>query len=217
MKVTLVHSPLVGASCWNPVARVLDQHGVSAEIPSLTPFLDEPDFWTEAGASLQSVLGHHDAVVLYSASGLLAPAIPEGMPIVFVDAQLPREIETWWDGVPDDMRRHLSSLVVNGSLPPFPGWWEDGVIEGLLPDQDLREEFVLGCPPIPWTFTQAPLPPAGEWQSHPASFLRLSDGYEEQFLVAESLGWRTEVYDGHHLSLLASPSDVAALVLELFR
>lgn len=211
MRLVLVHSPLVGAGSWDPVAAHLRSHGAEVAQPRLTDLIADPRFWVRAA---ERVAGASGTVVLYSAAGLLAPLLGD-LRMVFVDALLPRDGPTWWHTAPAAMRDRLTSLIDDDALPPFVEWWDPQVIETLLPDPVQRASFASGCPRIPMSLLRAPLPSAGGWSPRQAAYLRLSEGYDDDMANAVSRGWPTATLDGTHLSILTEPAEVAAAVMRL--
>ena len=214
-RVLLVHSPFVAPDCWEPVAVHLRQKGLAVGLGDLSPVLSDPDFWATAGAHIEGVAARSSAVVLHSGAGLLAPVIPAGPALVFVDALLPRVGPDWWSTVPAALRTRLESLVVDDQLPPWSRWWDESVLAMLLPDAGAREHFDRGCPPIPMSLLRSPLPSATAWKSRPAGYLRLSGGYDDEMAIAGDLGMATELHDGSHLSLVTEGSAVGDGIIRL--
>jgi hypothetical protein len=93
----LVHSPLLGPSAWEWVARDLDQRGRVAIVPSLPGVDARPaPSWREICEAVAASLRHAARVVLvgHSGAGILLPAIAESCSgevagMAFVDAFLP--------------------------------------------------------------------------------------------------------------------------------
>ncbi len=71
---------------------------------------------------------------------------------------------------------------------PWPQWWGDEVLAGLVPDMAARQRFAAGCPRLPLAMFAEIYPPAPRWPDAPAAYLQLSEAYEDQAARARELG-----------------------------
>src|SRR6202035_4200738 len=56
----------------------------------------------------------------------------------------------WLDTAPPELAARLREMTgPDGWLPPWPRWWGEEALAGLLPDPGARERFIAGCPPLP--------------------------------------------------------------------
>jgi pimeloyl-ACP methyl ester carboxylesterase len=131
----LVHSPLLGPSTWEWVARELEQRGRLTVVPSLLATAVAPaPGWREACKTIAACSRGAAGVVLvgHSAAGTLLPAIAESIPVdatgmVFVDAFLPPASGTA-PPVPATYIDELKTLAIDGVLPPWSSWFGDEVM-----------------------------------------------------------------------------------------
>lgn len=220
--LVLVHSPLVGASTWQPVAGVLRARGHAVLVPSLAEAFagGAPYYPGLAGAVAEAwrSYGGDGAVVLvgHSGAGGLLPAIAGAMgaaveAMVFVDALLPHPGRSWFETVPAEMREHLRGLAREGVVPPWDEWFPPGTVEELLPDPAVRGRFRAELPRLPLAYfgERAPARTAPPGR---CAYLRLSDAYEAEARQAEGAGWPVERLDAHHLAPLTEPERIAAAI-----
>ncbi len=143
----LVHSPFLGPSTWEWVARELQQSGRSALVPSVGGVADEPyrpwrDVWDTVDAHPAHV-ARMVVLVGHSGAGSLLPAIAEFSPgrvaaIAFVDAFLPPASGTT-RLVPVQFVADLSRLATGDLLPPWSTWFGEEAMRDLVPDASRRE------------------------------------------------------------------------------
>jgi hypothetical protein len=54
------------------------------------------------------------------------------------------------DTVPPGLAAQLRETAdAQGWLPPWPQWWGEEALAGLLPDPKVRRRFAAGCPRLP--------------------------------------------------------------------
>jgi hypothetical protein len=221
-RLLFVHSPLVGSGTWDRVAADMAGRGYEVGEVDLTGTIEAgPPYCVPQaeviarGAAGQPVImiGHSGAGTLLAAAGAIAGRV---LGYVFVDALLPIPGQTWMDTAPADLAAHVRAMAdAEGWLPPWPQWWGDEAMAGLIPDPDLRRRFAEGCPRLPLAMFEEVHPPAPEWPAGPGAYLRLSEGYEDQAATARGLGWPVAELRSHHLGVMTEPALVAGAVHDL--
>jgi hypothetical protein len=221
-RLLLVHSPLVGPASWDLVAISLAGRGYQVSIPDLTgtvaggpPYCLRQAEVIARGASGQPVvlIGHSGAGPLLAAAGALAGTVRG---YVYVDAGLPIPGQTWMDTVPPGLAAQVREMADDhGRLPPWPRWWGEETLAGLIPDPGMRRRFAEGCPRLPLAMFEEVHPPAPRWPDGPAAYLLLSEAYQDQAARARELGWPVAEQPSHHLALLTDPGPVAGALHDL--
>jgi hypothetical protein len=221
----LVHSPLLGPSAWEWVARDLDRRGRLAVVPSLPGVAARPaPSWREICEALAGSLQHAARVVLvgHSGAGILLPAIAESFSgevagMAFVDAFLPPA-----SGaarlVPAMYMDEVTALASDGVLPPWSSWFGEEAMRDLVPDAARRAHVEHDMPRMPLSFvqTEVPIPPG--WDRRPCAYLLLSEPYAPSAADARARGWPVcEIAGGKHLDPLRRPAAVATALLNLER
>lgn len=218
-KLLLVHSPLVGSGTWDQVAAELSGRGYEVGVPDLTgTVMAGPPYGVRqakviarsASGQPAVLIGHSGAGPLLAAAGAMAGQIRG---YLFVDAGLPIPGQTWMDTVPADLAAQVREMAdAQGWLPPWPQWWGDEVLAGLLPDPAARRRFTAGCPRLPLAMFTEAHPAAPHWPDAPGAYLQLSEAYQDQAARARERGWPVTRQLSHHLALLTEPRQVAASV-----
>ncbi|HEX4094421.1 MAG TPA: alpha/beta hydrolase [Trebonia sp.] len=221
----LVHSPLVGASTWEPVARRLADDGYAVTLPDLVGTLTagppyhqrQAQVIADSAAGRPAILvGHSGAGPLLATAGLMLGQ--KARSYIFVDAGLPTPGRSWMQTVPPDLASQLRAMASpEGWLPPWSQWWGDEEPAALLPDPVVRERFASECPQLPLALFEEPHPPAPGWPNAPGGYLKLTEAYEADAAEARELGWPVSHHQGHHLAPLTDPDVVAAEILRLIR
>ena len=149
-------------------------------------------------------------LIAHSGGGPQLPALAAAtggvVGMVLVDALLPHPGRSWSETVPDAFVDKLKTGAVQGRLAPWPQWWGDEGMRALLPDDELRDEFVRMCPAVPVDVIDEVMPEAPE---PPAVFVQLSPTYASETEAARARGWPVIVLDSHHLAPLTDPAAVA--------
>jgi pimeloyl-ACP methyl ester carboxylesterase len=222
--LVLVHSPLLGPSAWEWVARDLDQHGRMAVVPSLREAMARPEpSWRDAfevvtvsaqGASSVTLVGH-------SGAGVLLPAIAESIAvdvtgIVFVDAFLPPANGTA-PLVPHAYIDELNALAADGVLPPWSSWFGEELMRELVPDAARRSLVERDMPRLPLSSLRRAVPVPSGWDRRPCGYLLLSaEPYAPSAADAGARGWPVaEIEGGKHLDPVRRPATVTAALLNL--
>ncbi|WP_206314232.1 alpha/beta fold hydrolase [Streptomyces coryli] len=225
-RLVLVHSPLVGASTWEPVAEVLRGRGYGVTVPSLAPVEGGPYYPRLAARAADEVAGGERVVLVgHSGAGALLPAVAEaararGAAVagaVYVDALLPHPGRAWFATVPPELAARLRELARDGVLPPWDTWFPPGTVEALLPDPAVRARFSAELPRVPLAYFAEPAPPAPALPPARTAYLQLSEAYEPQAAAAEREGWRVARIAADHLAVLTAADEVGGELAELVR
>ena len=221
----LVHSPLLGPLTWGGVADALRARGDIVFVPDLRPALALGPPFARAQTELitAGVDGEDIIVVAHSGAGALVPLVIDTLlarssgsstpMVVFVDAGLPQPGRTRLQTLPLGAAAHLRSIADGGFLPPWPRWWPEEELSQLVPDDSLRGELVADSPSLPFALFEEVIPGDDLRPDVPASYLRLSDAYEEDANRAEGRGWDVRRHRSNHLAPLTSPDVIARLLL----
>jgi hypothetical protein len=213
---TLVHSPLVGPLSWSGVQVELRKRGHEVEVPSLVSAATTGSWQACVEAAVRGAITGHDAVLVgHSGAGALLPAIagrmvPRPARLVFVDAVLPPvEGERV---VSASLLDHLRTIESEGVLPPWSEWFGSGVMEELIPDDDVRNAFVSGLPMMLLSYFERPVSVPNGWATTNCRYVLLSEAYREEVTEAASRGWEVFEQLGSHLDILTRPVEIADLL-----
>jgi hypothetical protein len=222
VRLVLVHSPLVGRATWDLVAAEMGGRGYRVGVPDLTgtvtsgpPYcLRQAEVIARSASGQPAILvGHSGAGPLLAAAGA---AIGQVAGYIFVDAGLPAPGRTWMETVPSDLADQLREMAdARGWLPPWPHWWGEDTLAGLIPDPGSRRHFAAGCPALPLAMFEEVHPPAPQWPDALGAYLLLSEAYQNEAARAAELGWPVTRQMSHHLALLTDPGRVAGSLHEL--
>jgi hypothetical protein len=217
MKLLFVHSPVVGPTTWSPTAEVLRGRGFRCLVPGLTGVTTSgPPYYSKlARAATEAV--DDDPVVLigHSAAGPLLPVIADAVATVaavFVDAFLPHPGRSWFDVAPVPLREQLLDIADAGRLPPWNEWFPANALEELVPDPNVRRQFVGEIPRLPLAYFLERAPMTRSWDTLPVAYMRFSAAYDHTADEAERLGWLVARRDWDHLRMLTAPDAVADLI-----
>ena len=135
---------------------------------------------------------------------------------VFVDAGLPIPGKTWMETVPSDLAAQVRAMADDhGWLPPWPRWWGEEALAGLIPDPGTRRRFADGCPPLPLAMFEEVHPPVPRWPDAPAAYLHFSPPYDVPAAQAQALGWPVRHLPAGHFHMLVDPVGVTDALLAL--
>ena len=219
-QIVLVHSPLVGASTWRPVAECLRADGFDVAVPSLAGIgTAQPPRWRFAVERIARAASARDDLVLVGHSGasLLLPAVTKVFgdavsAIVLVDAQVPPASGTT-RLAPPDFREFLDRLAgPDGWLPRWSEWWGEGAMERLVPDEAERAELEADIEPLPLAYFDEDVPVPAGWDACRMEYVLLSPACEADADVAAGRGWPVERIDGQHLDIATQPARIAHLL-----
>ncbi len=213
----LLHSPLLGASVWRPVADELARRGHDVATPAWPPLSEITSHYYQSLVSgLAAQLSDDGArllVAAHSGAGALMPRLAAQIPhklaaIIFVDAILPHPGRSWFDTAPAEMRKSLRSGALLGELPAWDAWWPPGALDRLVPDPKMRKALTSELEPLPVAYFEEAAPQ--DVYDGPAAYLRLSAAYDDECEVSARYGWPLVRLPLHHLAMLTHPETVAA-------
>lgn len=218
MEIVLVHSPLVGPSTWRSVATELRNLGASVVVPDIREGAERGELSAMVDIAVSSVGGATEvSLVAHSGAGILLPLIAAGFAspssLCFVDAGLP---EAEGDTTPSrDFLFRLRELAVDGVLPKWSSWWGPEIMAGLVPDVERRREIELEQPTVPLVLYETSVQIPMGWRELPCSYILLSEGYQADAELAESLGWPVATLAGGHLDIVNNPVQIAEQIFKL--
>lgn len=220
----LLHSPLVGAETWQPVADELRRYGYAAVVPELPADRDPvlPCWQADAQAVAAVLRSLSGGVVLvgHSGAGPLLPAVHQlaGRPVagyIFADAGIPVAGRSRLDllrlELPEMAAALEEHLRAGGRYPE----WSDADVAPLVPDVEARRKLLTGLRPQGLAFFSEPLPVFAGWPDAPCSYLQFSLGYDYSAQQATVAGWPQRNLHANHFHLLNEPAVVATALLEL--
>ncbi len=214
--LVLVHSPLLSAGAWDPVAAELRPEQFVI-VPSLSPALEGPaPYWQRQAALIAAAtreLSEPTVLVGHSGAGPLLALFGQVLPspiaaYIFVDAGLP-DAGSWLSNAPPELAEQLRTLARDGWLPKWSDWWEKADLAIELPDEPQRMDLAANLRPTPVAMFEEDRPAVAGWPDAPCGYLRLSSGYDLEAGRAAAAGWPVETMDAGHLAILASPTAVA--------
>lgn len=214
----LIHSPLVGALTWQPVADALRTQGYTVFVPELR---DTPDsllpFWRQHADSI--ALPIRDAILVgHSGAGALLPAISQKLNasrILFVDAVLQFEAVTRLELMASeggDFAEQFETYLKSGGR--FPNW-TDQQLQSMIPDAALRSALLADIRPRGLAFFTERIDVPSGWDEIPCAYLQLSEFYSVYAAKAEAHGWPVIRHPSHHFAMVTEPEKVAALMVTL--
>jgi hypothetical protein len=198
----LVASPFTGPFAWSKVADVLRGRGARVAVHDVDMIVLDPPVVLVG----HSGAGSHLPRLAADTAGVAG--------MILVDALLPHPGRSWAETVPTAFADMLKAQAVDGRLPPWPQWWPEEQLRALLPDDELREEFIRACPAVPADVLDEVMP---EVPDPLAVFVQLSETYAPETDAARERGWPVLTLDAHHLALLTDPEVVADAVVRAAR
>jgi hypothetical protein len=221
----LVHSPLVGPSTWQPVARELERHDRAALVPSLLGVAGAPaPQWQHVCSVVEASTAHLTrSVVLvgHSGAGMLLPTIADAMscPVaatIFVDAFLPPPAGTV-TLLPPELLDELRALASDGVLPPWSRWFGEDAMRDLVPDEEMRVQLAEDMPRLPVSYFEGEPPVTEGWDRRPCAYVLLSEEpYAAAAADAKARGWPVAALQhAKHLHLVTDPEIVTDSLLDL--
>ena len=215
--LVVLPSPLVGVGAYAVLAEAFRDAGVAAIVAEVPTGVTSGDEVLRAfGTAVAQV--RPDVVLAHSNAGLVAPAVADGIPVVFMDAALPAT-EGESPMAPPAMLGHLEALAGDERLlPPWTAWWSEVDVAALFPDDRSRAVVEAGEPRLPLGYFRTTVNAPDGWEGSPCAYLAFGATYAVELARARRLGWPTEqVDDALHLHFLHDPAGVVARVLRLAR
>ncbi|HEY8574612.1 hypothetical protein [Phenylobacterium sp.] len=210
MRLVLLHSPLLGPLCWQPVCKTLALRGLDVEAPAWPKLstLAVDCYAGLANAMAATIDAHGTApaiLVAHSGAGPLLPSVAAlartpVAGVIYCDAILPHPGLSWFDTAPPELRMQLRVGAEDGRLPSWDRWWPPGSLERLIPDEPLRTALLAELEPIPIDYFEE-LAPELEFEP-PTAFLQLSGAYDDESRLAGRQGWPVVRLPLHHLAML---------------
>jgi Alpha/beta hydrolase family len=213
----LVHSPVVGPSTWRWAAEALREAGHEATVPDLVAAALSGDPASFAAAAIEADQSREPVVLVgHSGAGAVLPLIAAGLAswprlTVFVDAGIPPCEGGFTAG--GDFTPALLEMSTNGILPKWSRWWEKGVLEAIVPDEERRRKVETELPEVPLRFFETPIEVPARWCENPAAYVLLSAGYRREADRASALGWQVNERRGEHLDIVNDGGAIAHILL----
>jgi hypothetical protein len=214
----LLPSPLLGPSCWRPVADVLSGRGWAvAEVPRPSRARRPAD---ALGAYLAAIPSDRDMVLIpHSNAGLFVPSLAaqrRAAGYVFVDAGLPLDAGSSVPMAPAEFYDMLAGKADDaGLLPPWTQWWDGEDLSGLFPDARTRETVEREQQRLPLSYFEDSVPVPADWPARPGAYLAFGDTYAPELAAAVARGWPVTTLTGEHLHMLVDPVVVATAITNL--
>lgn len=225
MRFALLHSPLVGPSCWRAVVGDFAERGIWAAAPTL-PAWDrlEPPYYRALAARVaeQIALMHPVVLGVHSGAGSLAASIVAAADggvsqVIFIDAILPHPGRSWFETASPALGDSLRAKVRDGEVPPWDQWFPPGALAGTLPEGAARERFAAELTPTPLAYLEETAPELDLPGDIGWAYLRLSKAYEDEAKVARGQGVPTLRLARHHLAMMTHADEVASALVNLVR
>ena len=208
--LVLVHSPVLGPTSVQPMARALSGLGWICLVPALNDAPSVAGHITAAAAAVPD----GSVLVAHSGAGAFVPAIAahaEGRVAgaVFVDARLPDRGGVTALAEPS-MIHFLAGLARDGIVPPWSQWWGDGAFEAMVPDAALAAGMRSEMRSLPLDFFRSEVAVPPGWPDTPCAYLQLSPAYDAEAADARARGWSVAERAGTHLDPATRPVPTAA-------
>ena len=215
----LLPSPLLGPSCWRPVADLLADRGWAvAGVPQ--PSRAPRRAADALAAYLAAIPADRDVVLIpHSNAGLFVPSLAEQRRVaghIFTDAGLPLEAGSSVPMIPDEFYDMLAGKADDsGLLPPWTQWWDGEDLSGLFPDDRMREIIEREQQRLPLSYFQESVPIPIDWPAQPGAYLAFGDTYAVERAAAVARGWPATTLPGEHLHMIVDPFGVATAITDL--
>jgi len=219
----LVHSPLVGAGTWQPVAALLrDRFDVM--VPDLRGIAAGPGPYERRIVEEVARNARFDLIVLagHSRAGSHLPAIADALEdrvigAAFIDARLPHPGLSAFEASPPEYRESLAAIAHDGMLPPWGQWFSPEAMAEAIPRAEQREAFLAELHPIAMAYYEEPAADSVLGSATRCTYLQLSESYQDEADRAEALGWPTTRLDADHLAVFTRPEPVADFLSEFIQ
>jgi len=215
--LALLPSPLLGSAVWQPVARVLADHGwhtvICVAAPPVRTGQDALDAFVAALPTEQDLV-----VVPHSNAGVYVPELVMQRRVVgavFVDAVLPPgrgHVPLAPPAFLDLLREKADD---DGLLPVWTSWWDEADVMDLFPDAQTRARVEIEQQQLPLSYFESTLPIPQGWDDIPGAYLAFGDTYATERDQAAQRRWPVSTLSGGHLHMLIDPEKVAAELVAL--
>jgi hypothetical protein len=213
--VLVLPSPLVGAGAYAVLADAFRADGHSARVVDLPGRVSSGQNLFDACERAVTEFAP-EVVVAHSNAGLVAPAVADGIPVLFVDAALPPPAGEC-AMAPAHLLLHLEAMAdAEGLLPPWTQWWSEEDVATLFPDATTRAVVEATVPRLPLAYFRTRVTAPDQWEARPQAYLAFGATYADELARARQLGWPSRMLPGAgHLHHLHDPSGVARDILDL--
>ena len=215
--LALLPSPLLGSAVWQPVARVLADHGwhtvICVAAPPVRTGQDALDAFVATLPTEQDLV-----VVPHSNAGVYVPELVMQRRVVgavFVDAVLPPgrgHVPLAPPAFLDLLREKADD---DGLLPVWTSWWDEADVMDLFPDAQTRARVEVEQQQLPLSYFESTLPIPQGWDDIPGAYLAFGDTYATERDQAAQRRWPVSTLSGGHLHMLIDPEKVAAELVAL--
>jgi hypothetical protein len=201
------------------VAEALRDAGHEAAVPDLVAAALSGDPARFAAAAVDLDRSDQPVVLVgHSGAGVVLPAIAAALAswprlTAFVDAGIPPCEGS--STVGGDFITVLREMSADGIVPKWSQWWDDGVFEAIVPDEDRRRSIGTELPEVPLRFFETPIDLPSGWCENAAAYVLLSDGYRRDADRALALGWQVKERPGEHLDIVNEGRAIAEILLDL--
>ena len=210
--LALLPSPLLGSAVWQPVARVLADHGwhtvICVAAPPVRTGQDALDAFVATLPTEQDLV-----VVPHSNAGVYVPELVMQRRVVgavFVDAVLPPGRGYVPLAPPAFLDLLREKADDDGLLPVWTSWWDEADVMDLFPDAQTRARVEIEQPQLPLSYFESTLPIPQGWDDIPGAYLAFGDTYATERDQAARRRWPVSTLSGGHLHMLIDPEKVAA-------
>ncbi len=215
--LALLPSPLLGSAVWQPVARVLADHGwhtvICVAAPPARTGQDALDAFVATLPTEQDLL-----VVPHSNAGVYVPELVMQRRVVgavFVDAVLPPGRGYVPHAPPAFLDLLREKADDDGLLPVWTSWWDEADVMDLFPDAQTRARVEVEQQQLPLSYFESTLPIPQGWDDIPGAYLAFGDTYATERDQAAQRRWPVSTLSGGHLHMLIDPEKVAAELVAL--
>ncbi len=222
LNAAFIHSPLLSPITWRAVSDALKRMGQTTQCLDLRDALGAGgDFYGAFGRLAAAQIVDRSLVIAHSGAGGIVPSVlhyasGRVRAVMFVDALLPHPRRSWMATAPRALAERLRADARNCLAPPWPRWLPETLLTKLLPDAAMRMSLITEAPAVPLAFLEEPAPDGTAWATSCASaYLQLSSNYDVEASQARALGWPVDRYNGHHLSMMTEPAQVAEAIVGL--
>jgi hypothetical protein len=133
---------------------------------------------------------------------------------VFVDASLPFRTGPTPAASPERLS-FLRTKAIDGRLPPWTTWWDEGDVAALFPDPQTRSRVSAEQPRLPVSYYEQQIPVPDGWDNQPCGYLLFGPPYDRMAQESRERGWDVDHAPGRHLHQLVDPDTVTARVVAM--